>query len=216
MSKRSIIRAALAATVLGIAVAGCATTARTTLDASWKAPAASAKSFRKITIVTVSADEFVQADVQKQLSAELKARGINAVPSGAYFTRYTAAERERFERTVRGSDADALLLARVTSTDSRTTTVPGALVGMSGTPYQQLTGVGNLAAATFDPSHYIPPSDSTQVTVHAEASILEKKGEKLVWVARARIDNADEGDYRKTVAGFVRTIIDAGIKEGMF
>jgi hypothetical protein len=213
---RTHFRAALAALALAGLVAGCATTARTTLDASWKAPQATAKSFRKVLIVTVSSDEFVQAEAQKQLAAELKARGINAVPSGAYFTRYTAAERERFERTVRASDADALLLARVTGTDSKTTVVPGALVGMSGTPYQQLTGIGNLAAATFDPSHYIPPSDSTEVTVHAEASMIEKKGERLVWVARVRIDDADQGDYRKTVTGFVRTIVDAGIKEGMF
>jgi hypothetical protein len=212
---RTLVRAALAAAALGIA-AGCATTASTTLDASWKAPSASARSYRKVLIVTVSRDEFAQAEAQKRFAAELQARGINAVASGAFFTRYTAAERERFERTVRATDADAVLLARVTSTDSKTTTVPGALVGMSGMPYQQLTGVGNLAAATFDPAHYIPPSDSTQVTVHAEASMFEKKGEKLVWVARARIDNADEGDYRQTVASFVRTIVDAGIKEGMF
>jgi hypothetical protein len=212
----TFVRAALAATALCIAAAGCATTARTSLDASWKAPAASAKSFRRIAIVTVSRDEFAQQEAQKQLAAELKARGINAVPSGAYFTRYTAAERERFERTVRGFDADAVLLVRVMSFDSKTTTTPGALVGMGGTPYASLTGVGNVAAATFDPTHYVPPGDNTRVTVHAEASIFEKQGEKLVWVARARIDDADEGDYRKTVAGFVRTIVDAGVKEGMF
>ncbi len=212
---RSLARALVLA--LGLAfLAGCATTATTRLDATWRDPAVTAKQFRKVLIVTVSSDEFVQADVQKRLAAELKGRGVNAVASGAYFTRYTAKERERFMRVIDGSDADAVLLARVLSTDEQSRSTGGMLVGMGGQPVTQVTGIWNVAAATFDPAHYVPPSDYTKVTVHAEATIFERKQEKVVWTARTRIDNAQDGDIRKTVAQYVQVLIDAGVKEGMF
>jgi hypothetical protein len=212
---RSLVRAFVLA--LGLAVlGGCATTATTRLDASWRDPAVTAKQFRKILIITVSADEFVQADVQKSLAAQLKARGVNAVASGAYFTRYTAQERQRFDRVIAASDADAVLLARVLSTDSQSRSTSGLIIGMGGQPVGQVSGIGNVAMATFDPAHYVPPSDYTKVTVNAEATIFERKQEKVVWTARVRIDNAQDGDIRKTVAQYVAVLMDAGVKEGMF
>lgn len=210
------LRRALAALALVALAGGCATSASTKLDASWKAPGASAKQFRKVLIVTVSPDEFVQQDVQQTLARDLKARGINAVASGAYFTRYTAAERQRFERTIKDTDADAILLARVMATDEKVVTTAGQLVNFNGLPYAQVSGVWNVAAATMDPTQYVPPNDYDKVTIHAEATIFEKKGEKLVWTARARIDNAQDGDYRRTVNDFVRVIMTAGESEGMF
>jgi hypothetical protein len=209
-------RAALTALAAAVVLAACATTASTSLDASWKAPGATAKTFRKVAIITVSDDEFVQQDVQKALAAQLKARGVNAVASGYYFTRYTEKERERFQRSVRATDADAILLARVIQTDSKMVTTAGMLVGMNGVPYASVVGVGNVAAATFAPGNYVPPSDYDKVTIHAEASLFETKGEKLMWTARAKIQNAEQGDYRKTVDQFVKVVVNAGISEGMF
>jgi hypothetical protein len=212
---RSLVRAIVLA--LGLAVlGGCAATATTRLDASWRDPAVTAKQFRKVLIVTVSPDEWVQADVQKSLAAQLQARGVNAVASGAYFTRYTAQERQRFERVIAASDADAVLLARVISTDEQSRSTSGMIIGMGGQPVAAVSGIGNVAAATFDPSHYVAPSDYTKVTVHAETTLFERKQEKVVWTARARIDNAEDGDIRKTVAQFVSVLMDAGVKDGMF
>lgn len=210
------VRRALAAFALAVLAAGCATTATTRLDASWKAPGASAKSFQKVYIITVSPDEFVQRDFQQTMARELKARGVNAVASGAYFTRYTAAERQRFDQTIAQSGADAILLARVMTTDEKITTTAGQLVNFNGVPYQQVTGVWNVAAATMDPTQYVPPMDYNNVTIHAEATLFARPGEKLLWTARARIDNAQDGDYRKTVGAFVDVIMSAGEKEGMF
>ena len=213
--KSSLVRTLVLALALAILV-GCATTATTTLDAQWRDPAVTAKQFRKVLIITVSSDEWVQQEVQKTLAAELKARGVNAVASGAYFTRYTGKERERFDRVIAGSDADSVLLARVLSTDSQARSTGGLIIGMGGQPVAQVTGIGNVAAATFDPTHYVAPSDYNKVTVHAEATMFERKQEKVVWTARARIDNAQDGDIRKTVADYVRVLIDAGVKDGMF
>lgn len=212
----TFLRRTLAALALATLAAGCATTATTRLDASWKAPGASAKSFREVLIITVSPDEFVQRDFQQTMARELKARGINAVASGAYFTRYTAAERQRFDRTIAESRADAVLLARVMATDEKIVTTAGQLVNFNGVPYQQVTGIWNVAAATMDPTQYVPPNDYDKVTVHAEAAIFQRPGEKLLWTARARIDNAQDGDIRRTVDDFVRVIMNAGASEGMF
>ena len=114
------MRNAFRCVVLGAAVqlAGCATTPVTSLEASWVTPQLPQAPFRKLLIITVASDEFVQIAFQDQMAAQLQARGVNAVASRRYFTRYTAAERERFRRSIDESDADSVLLARVSRRDA--------------------------------------------------------------------------------------------------
>ncbi|HEX6689760.1 MAG TPA: hypothetical protein VF110_01275, partial [Burkholderiales bacterium] len=116
---RQAVRAVLSAALLGAAalLAGCASSPKTTLDITWAAPQLPpAKSYKKLLIITVASSEFVQEAFQNQMAAELKKRGVNAEASRLYFTRYTAAEEARFKRSIAESDADHIMLARVTTT----------------------------------------------------------------------------------------------------
>ena len=124
------VRAALSAALLGAAalLAGCASNPETTLEVTWAAPQLPpAKSFKKLLIITVASSEFVQEAFQNQMAAELKKQGINAVASRRYFTRYTDAERERFKKSVDDSDADFILLARVTTVSVETERITQAM-----------------------------------------------------------------------------------------
>jgi len=113
------MRNAVRSVLLGAAVlaAGCITTPVTSLEISWVTPQLPQAPFRKLLIITVAPDEFVQIAFQDQMAAQLKERGVNAVASHRYFTRYTAAEQARFKQSIDESDADFVLLARVTQTD---------------------------------------------------------------------------------------------------
>jgi len=215
---RSAVRSALSAALLGATalLAGCATEPVTTLEVSWVAPQLSQAPIKKLLIITVASDEFVQIAFQDQMAAQLQARGVNAVASRRYFTRYTDAERARFKKSIDDSDADFVLLARVTKTD--TTTVEGRdmILGANGMPFADANGIYGAYARYYRPSSYVRGADATIKTVTAEASIFAAKGEKLIWSARTRTTNAQATSGTAFAPQYVAVLLEAMKKDKLF
>jgi len=207
---------ALAVAVAVLAVAGCATTAYTSLDKSWKDPKLAGTKFRKMLIITIAGDEFAQAYFQEDLAAALRKRGVNAVASESYFSHSSPAEDARFRRAIAQSDADAVLLARVVGVDDKTTVTGGYLTGHNGVPVAQVYGLGNLAAARFAPTRYVRPDDYTQATVIVETVLYETKGKQAVWTAQTSTKNAESGDLKPAVQQFVGVLVGAMDRDGLF
>ena len=209
------VRSALSAALLGAAalVAGCSTTPVTTLEVSWVTPQLPQAPFKKLLIITVAREEFVQIAFQDQMAAELKARGVNAVASRRYFTRYTTAERERFKKSIDDSDADFVLLARVTNTNEKVLEDRGRIVGANGMPYADATGMYGAYARYAYPASYVPGADGSVKTVTAEASIFAVKGEQLIWSARTRTTNAQAATGEEAATQYVPVILEAMKKD---
>ena len=207
----SSVRFALSAALLGAAalVAGCSTTPVTTLDVSWVSPQLPQGPIKKLLIITVASEEFGQIAFQDQMAAQLKARGVNAVASRRYFTRYTTAEKERFKRSIDESGADFVLLARVTRTETTTHEDRGRLVGANGVPYADATAIGGAYARSFYPTSYVQGGDHSMKTVTAEASIFALDGEKLIWSARTRTTNAHRASGEEVATQYVPVLLEA-------
>jgi hypothetical protein len=169
---------------------------------------APASSFKKLLIITVASDEFIQIAVQDQMAARLKTRGVNAVASHRYFTRYTEAEKARFKRSIDESDADYVLLARVTTTSTTTTEGRGTVIGANGLPYADASGI----FARYSGS-YRAGGDYSEKTVTAEASIFADKGEKLIWSARTRTTNAGKRIGADSAPQYIDVILDTMKKD---
>jgi hypothetical protein len=213
---RSAVGSALSTALLGAAalVAGCATKPVTTLEVSWVAPQPSkAASYKKLLIITVASEELVQIAFQDQMAAQLKARGVNAVASRRYFSRYTDAEKARFKQSIDDSDADFILLARVTTTETKAYEDRGTIVGPNGVPYGDATGVQGAYARYVYPASYVPGADASATTVNAEASIFAAKGEKLIWSARTRTTNARSTTGENLAPQYIDVILDAMKKD---
>jgi hypothetical protein len=189
---RTAVRSTLSAALLGAAAlaAGCSTAPVTSLEVSWVTPQLPQAPFKKLLIITVASDEFVQIAFQDQMAAQLKERGVNAVASHRYFTRYTTAERARFRQSIEESDADAVLLARVTFTGASAQHSADTVVGAGGVPYADATGIYGAYGRYYYPGYAAPGGEYAVKTVTAEASIFMEKGEKLIWSARTRTSNA--------------------------
>lgn len=215
---RSAVRSALSAALLGAAalVAGCSTKPVTTLEASWVTPQLSQAPFKKLLIITVASNEFVQIAFQDQMAAQLKARGVNAVASRRYFTRYTDAEKARFKKSIDDSDADFVLLARVTNTNDTVLENRGTIIGANGVPYGDAAGIYGAYARYVYPASYVPGADASMKTVTAEASIFAAKGEKLIWSARTRTTNAQSTTGEAFAPQYVAVILDAMKKDKLF
>jgi len=198
--------AALCVALLGAAalLTGCATRPRTTLEMTWVSPQLPPAPFKKLLIITVSAEEMVQIAFQDQMAASLKARGVNAVASKRYFTRYTEAEKTRFRRSIEESDADYVLLARVTRTErsDREDNVMtfGDATGLY-TAYDRYVSVARSGG------------DYSVKTVTTEASIYAVQSEKMIWAARTRTANANVTTGEDFAPQYIHVILDAMKKD---
>jgi hypothetical protein len=191
--------ALLGATALS---AGCASNPETTLEVTWAAP----QSFKKLMIITIASSEFVQEAFQNQMAAELKKQGVNAVASRLYFTIYTDAERDRFKRSIDQSDADFIMLARVTDSSQKLYEDRSMIIGPGGVPYADAGGIHGAYARAFYPGSVVSGADGSVKTVTSEASIFAAKGEKLIWSARIRTTNTQSttgADYAPEYVGVV-------------
>lgn len=203
---RNAVRSALAAALLGAAalVAGCATKPVTTLEMSWVSPQLPPAPFKKLLIITVAGEEMVQIAFQDQMAAQLKARGVNAVASHRYFSRYTEAEKARFRQSIEGSDADFVLIARVVNTD------------LSSREDQRMTfgdATGIYTAYERYASVAISSGEYSVKTVTTEASIFAVQGEKLIWSARARTTNANATTAENFAPQYIAAILEAMKKD---
>jgi hypothetical protein len=195
--------------------AGCATTPDTKLEVSWVTPQLPPAP-KKLLIITVANDEFVQIAFQDQMAAELQKRGMNAVASHRYFTNYSDAERERFKRSIEESDADYVFFVRVTRADSNARDTSGVIIGPGGAPYGGATSV--YGAYMLYPGSSSTMAGGVQVlTVTAEASIFAEKGGKLIWSARTRTTNAQSAKSGADAARqYIPVILDAMKKDKLF
>lgn len=215
MLKLSLLRA-LTVALSALSIAGCATTARTSLDKSWIDPKLAGTKFKKVLILSLASDEFAQAYFQDGIAAALTQRGMNAVASGQYFTHRSPAEDARFRRAVDSSGADAVLLARVVGVDEKSGTTPGMLIGPNGVPYADAIGVYGAMAQAFAPTRYVPPTDWSTTTVVVETLLYEMQGKRAVWSAQTSTKNAESGDLKPAIAQFVSVLVGAMEKDGLF
>ena len=202
MSSRYLSIALLGAAAL---MAGCANKPATTLEMTWASPQLpQAPSFKKLLIITVAGEEMVQIAFQDQMAVALKARGVNAVASKRYFSRYTEAEKARFRKSIEESAADYVLLARVTRSEreSREDNIMtiGDATGLY-TAYDWYVSVARSAG------------DYSTKTITAEASVFAVSGEKLLWSARTRTANANVTTSENVAQHYIAVILEAMKKD---
>ncbi|MBX9964474.1 MAG: hypothetical protein K2Y35_15555 [Burkholderiales bacterium] len=183
--------------ITALTLGACAIQDRTSLDASWSAPDRPAKHFKKVLVITVARDEFVQQELQDMLAKRLQSEGMNAVASHRYFTRYVPEEKERFREAIESSDADAVFVLRATFADTESRTSPD---------YPIYTYPTNVRTAP----------DYTLTELGSEATLFARKGQKRVWSARLHTENAGTGDRARAINQYIDVLVAAMKKDKVF
>lgn len=183
--------------ITALTLGACAIQDRTSLDASWSAPDRPAKHFKKVLVITVARDEFVQQELQDMLAKRLQSEGMNAVASHRYFTRYVPEEKERFREAIESSDADAVFVLRATFADTESRTSP------------------DYPIYTY-PTNVRTSPDYTLTELGSEATLFERKGQKRVWSARLLTENAGTGDRARAINQYIDVLVAAMKKDKVF
>ena len=183
---------------------GCATEPVTTLEMTWVSPQLPPQPFKRLLIISVARDEFVQIAFQDQMAAALKARGVNAVASKRYFTSGTDAEKARFKRSIDDSGADFVLIAHVTGRDTKTRDEQYMTFGDATGLYTAYDRYVSVARSS---------SDYSLETVIAEVSIFSVEGQKLIWSARTRTANPRSTTGEDFAPRYVAILLEAMKKD---
>ncbi len=208
------LRAALAAALI-LLLPACTLRDKTSLDASWAAPERKGAELGKVAILTVAYSEFVQADLQAKLAKSLRERGVNAVATGRYFTRYTDEERARFRKSVEESGADTVLLVRVTTRETKVRDVPDTVMGPGNVPTDSSLDVYGAFVVYGGIGRPLPQADFEPTTVTSEASLYEGKERKLSWTAKIRTKNAGTSERSIALDEYVAVLLQTMEKDGV-
>ena len=186
---------------------GCATGPVTTLEMSWVNPQLPQEPFKKLLIISVAREDFVQIAFQDQMATALKARGMNAVASKRYFSNGSEAEKARFKQSIEESGADFVLIAHVTGRDTKTRDDQFMSVADATGLYNYYDRYVSIARSS---------SDYSLETVTTEVAIFSVEGQKMIWAARTRTANPRATTGEDFAPRYIALLLEAMKKDKVF
>jgi hypothetical protein len=202
MPKRRL--AVLGAACAALALAGCAPSRLLTQQSN---PDYVGKPFKSVMVVAVTSDELVRRTFEDRIVALLGKRGVKGVPAYAAVGTRGRVEEAQLREAIARSDAEGVLLTRVTRVDRYSGTVPGATVAVGvgwGGFYGYYAGVWQ----TVD----IPPEQvsGASFTV-SETRLFDAKTGTLAWTGMVETRETDGLDA--VLKQYIDVIFDAMMRD---
>lgn len=184
---------------LAIAVAmgftGCA--ASTKIVNQWVSPDYASPHFRKIMVIGVSKQPSIRRTFEDEFVKQLKATGVEAVPSYLYIPEDGQVDEDRLQAAVKQANANAVIITRLVRVEKKTQVSPGFYrPGPFGF-------YGGYSAAWL--GYYEPPRVYQYDVYISETSLYDMN--QLVWAGT--VETTDPGDINKEIERYVDTVIDA-------
>lgn len=188
--------------LLALAAAGCASTS---LVNQWESPDAHT-ALRKVLVVGVTKQSSIRRVFEDEFAGQLRAAGVEAVPSYTLLVEDGQAEQARLEQVVQDIGADGVLVTRLIKQEQRLDVTPGTYgPAFAGGFY------GWYSSAWV--GYYDPPRVYQYDVVIAETSLYSPPQSKLVWSGTT--ETFSPKDVKKETAGFAKVIIAALRKRGI-
>jgi len=202
-----------ALTFCALAILPVAHAAAAKLIVSWKNPTYSGPKPRRVLVIGMSGNPEVRADFEDDLSAAIKADGIEPIPGNTIFFRPHSGELDRdyLEGQIRDFKIDAVLVSRLVKVDKTITNIPGyshavpyayyrSFYGYYGTVYQQVYSPGYLR-------------EDTSVRVETNFYSAIPPNEELIWTGTS--DSFNPKSAQRAIDGIVKLIVKELKKQGI-
>jgi hypothetical protein len=175
----------------------CATTK---IINQWSDPSYTSPSFKRIIVIGVSKQNSIRRTFEDEFVAQLKALGIDAVPSYLFIPEAGQVEESRLKQAVKQAGADAVIMTRLVRVEKKAEMTPGR--------YSPFPGFGfyrwySSAWVGF----YEPPRLDFYDIYISETSLYDVMNDRLVWSGIAK--TTDIGDIQKEIKEYVQTVIKA-------
>jgi hypothetical protein len=193
MRCRNFQLAGLIATMLMFA--GCAATE---LVNQWSNPAYTAPWFKRVMVIAVSKQPTIRRNFEDAFVAQLKAAGVDAVPSYQYIPDEGQVDEARLNKAVLAAGADAALITRLVRKEQQTNVTPGyypPALGFYGGYSGGWTG------------YYEPPRVYQYDVYISETSLYDVTKNQVVWSGMAQ--TTAPGDINKEIKNYAEITINA-------
>ena len=177
--------------------AGCAATE---LVNQWSNPAYTAPWFKRVMVIAVSRQASIRRNFEDEFVAQLKAAGVDAVPSYQYIQDEGQAEEGRLNEAVLKAGADAAIITRLVRREQKTDITPGF--------YQPAPTFGFYGWYSSGWVGYYEPPRVYQYEVYtSETSLYDVRKNQVVWTGTAQ--TTAPGDINKEIRDYAEIMIQA-------
>jgi hypothetical protein len=185
------------ALTIAVALGVTACAASTKIVNQWTSPDYTSPRFKKIMVIGVSKQPSIRRTFEDQFVTQLKAAGVEAVPSYLYIPEDGQVEESRLQAAVKQAGADAVIITRLVRIEKKTEVSPGF--------YQPgpFGFYGGYSAAWR--GYYEPPRVYQYDVYISETSLYDMN--QLVWAGT--VETTAPGDISKEIEGYVVAVIDA-------
>jgi hypothetical protein len=177
--------------------AGCAASK---IVNQWREPDYIPPAFKKVVVLGISQDQALRRSFEDEFVAQLRAAGIEAVPSYQVMPEGGQVPEERLLKAVKQTGADAAIMTRLLRVERKTQVTPGYY-----NPYP-VHGFYHWYSAGWD-GFYEPPRVYNYDVYTSETSLYDLNQDRLVWAGT--VQTTDPGDIRKEIKNYVKTVIEA-------
>ncbi|HZM33193.1 MAG TPA: hypothetical protein VFC18_01770 [Burkholderiales bacterium] len=194
----------LGAAFAALALAGCATSRLLTQQSN---PDYVGKPFNSVMVVAVTSDELVRRTFEDRIVALLQKRGVKAIPAYAEVGSRGRVEEAQLRQAIARSNAEGVLLTRVTRVERFSGTVPGATVAVGvgwGGFYGYYAGVWQTV--DMPPEQVSGPSFTV-----SETRLFDAKTGMLAWTGIVETRKSDGLDAALTQ--YIDVIFDAMVSD---
>ena len=195
--------AALLALVAAVMVAACASTA---LINQWSNPAYTSPSFKSIMVIGVTRQVGIRRSFEDEFVSQLKASGVNAVPSYRYIEEEGPVEEGRLKQAVAQAGADAAIITRLVKREQRTEISPGLY-----SPAPAFGFYGWYSSGWV--GYYEPPRVYQYEVYTSETSLYDMMKNQVVWSGTAQ--TTAPGDINREIMSYAEIMIRALKDKGL-
>jgi hypothetical protein len=184
---------------VALSLTACATS--TKIVNQWVSPDYASPRFRKIMVIGVSKQPGIRRTFEDEFVTQLKAAGVDAVPSYVYIPEDGQVDEGRLQAAVKQAGADAAIVTRLVRVEKKTQVTPG---------FYQPPAVGfgfyrGYSAAWL--GYYEPPRVYQYDVYISETNLYDTARNQLVWAGT--VETTAPGDINKEIERYVAIVIDA-------
>ena len=186
--------------VLFIALSLSAGCASTKIVNEWREPDYIPPRFKKVVVLGISKEATLRRSFEDEFVAQLRANGIEAVPSYQVMPEEGQAPEARLLNAVKESGADAAIMTRLVRVERRQQVTGGYYnpYPVHGFYHWYSTGWAGF---------YEPPRVYNYDVYTSETSLYDLNRDRLVWAGT--VQTTDPGDIRKEIKNYVTIVIEA-------
>jgi len=181
-----------------LALAGCST--GNLLVSQWSNPVYTSPSFKRIMVAASSEETAIRRNLEDEFVAQLKASGVDALPSYRHIPEDQRVDEAKLKQTARAAGADATVLVRSLSLERKTeyypAYYPSPFFGVFG-PHVGATWYGFYGATGI--RHYD--------VVTSEVTLYDVGKNEVVWTGTARAVQPE--NVGAAIKDYVQAVIKA-------